>query len=378
LQNQHKKRIFSLVPIFLIVKRRSAVSIRIGVCTGGGDCPGLNASIRAIVNYAGKHGMSIIGIRESINGLMMRPLGASVLTQEDVIEILAKGGTILGTHNSGNPLDKSDGAHKLELTKEGYKHLKLDGLVIIGGEGSQTIASQLSDAGLNVIGVPKTIDNELPGTEQTIGFASCIDLVADSVMKLQSTAESHDRVMILEVMGRDSGYIALYGGLAGGAHIILIPEIAFRWEAICSTLLERKKRGLKYSVIVVSEGALAYGSDDQSAVYNGSGSVLGGIGQRVAIKIYEKTQMETRVTVLGHLQRGGIPNTQDRLLATRFSVEAINLVLKREFGRVVVLKNGVVTSVPYKDIPKWGRRKISLIEDEYLKAAEAVGICLGR
>ena len=346
--------------------------MRIGLCTGGGDCPGLNAAIRAVVKCASqKSNIKILGIKDSYLGLQATPPNYVELNQSHVIDIYGRGGTILGTYNKGLSATQHDIKSSIHTICENYKKLNLDCLIVIGGEGTQSIAQLLVEAGLNIIGIPKTIDNDLPGTEQTIGFSTCVDLVSDSVTKLQSTAESHDRIMILEVMGRDSGYIGLYGGLAGGAHIILIPEIPFDYNAIIAKLEERKKNARHHSVIVVSEGALEKNNSTTRKYKEFS------ISQTIAKKISTSTRMETRVTVLGHLQRGDSPNPTDRLLATRLGIKAMDLTLKKNFGHLAVVKDGTIQAIPYNQIKKWQRRLIDK-QDEHLIAAEAIGICLGR
>ena len=350
---------------------------KIGICTGGGDCPGLNAAIRAVVKYATKeHKIEVYGIKDSFNGLQKNPAEVYLLKIDDVADILHRGGTILGTCNRGLKCENPAGKEHLNKTVEGFKSLNLDAVIVIGGEGTQTMAKHLSEAGIPIVGVPKTIDNDLLGTDQTIGFSSCIDLVSDSVIRLQSTAESHDRIMVLEVMGRDSGYIALHGGLAGGANVILIPEISFSYESICQKLTYRKSLGRNYSVIVVSEGAYPQGS---SPIYKQSSGRenLGGIGTIVAETLSEKTGIESRITVLGHLQRGGAPNCTDKILATRFGVHAVDLISQGITGKVVVLQEGKISSVDYSEIKKNYRKKIPL-DDNLIKSAENIGVCLGR
>ena len=350
--------------------------MRIGLMTGGGDCPGLNAAIRAVVKHAEILGIEVVGLYDSLQGMFERPLRYKILTLSDVTDLLGRGGTILGTYNKGNPFAK-DKEQKLASLREAMKELKITALISIGGEGSQGIAAEMHREGFKVVGIPKTIDNDLPGTDQTIGFATCVDIVAESVERLQSTAESHDRIMILEVMGRDSGYIALHGGLAGGANVILIPEIPFDYDAIIKKIQDRKKMQRKFSVIVVSEGAH---EKDQRARYKeetGGEKNLGGIGQVVAKRLFEKTGMDIRVTVLGHLQRGGPPSAADRIIATRFGVYAVDLVAKKQFGRLVVLKGQTLSDISYDDMPSFSRRKISL-DDEILLTAEHIKVCLGR
>lgn len=342
--------------------------MRIGVCTGGGDCPGLNAAIRSIVKYANRQTqVELIGIQDSFKGLQEEPPKYKNLVLSDVTDIYFKGGTILGTYNK-KPNNLEEFNKNIESICKGYHTLKLDCLIIIGGEGTQSIAKKLSSLNLKIIGIPKTIDNDLPETDQTIGFSTCVDLVSESVIRLQSTAESHDRVMILEVMGRDSGYIGLYGGLAGGAHVILIPEIPFDYNVICKKLMERKKLGRNYSVIVVSEGAKEHNNDSKPALP---------IGQTVAKELSHLINMESRVTVLGHLQRGGMPNAHDRNLATKLGVFAFDLIKKKTFGKLIATKGPNFVAVDYKKIKSRTRRKVSPT-DITLIAAESIGICFGR
>ena len=347
--------------------------MRIGVCTGGGDCPGLNASIRAIVKYGMQKGYEIVGILESYHGMMSTPKRTRDLSWNSVSEILTRGGTILGTHNSGQTFSSEEAVH---LAVAGYQDLKLDGLIVIGGEGTQGMARKLVDAGLNIIGIPKTIDNDLPGTERTIGFSTCVDLVADSVNRLQSTAESHDRVMVLEVMGRDSGYIACHGGIAGGAHAILIPEIPFSYDAVCSKLHKRKDLGRTYSVVVVAEGARA--NEGEVSYKDQNGLVrLGGIGEQVAKELHLRTQMETRVTVLGHLQRGGAPSAEDRILPTRLGCHSIELVEQRKFGKIIGAIGESICVYDYRDIEPKARRVLAS-DSDLIRYAEGIGINFGR
>lgn len=350
--------------------------MRIGLLTGGGDCPGLNPAIRAVVKHASSLGIEVVGIYDSLQGLLERPLRYKVLTLSDVTDLLGRGGTILGTYNKGNPFLK-DREQKLQALRQSMSELKLTGLISIGGEGSQGIAAELHNEKFKIIGIPKTIDNDLPGTDRTIGFSTCVDIVAESVERLQSTAESHDRIMVLEVMGRDSGYIALHGGLAGGANVILIPEIPFDYDAIIRKIQERKNMSRKFSVIVISEGAFEKGRDANYKQEMTGEKNLGGIGHIVAKTLFEKTGMDIRVTVLGHLQRGGPPNAEDRIIATRFGVYAVDLAAKNQFGRLVVFRGQGLTDIPYNEVPVYQRRKL-LPNDEILKAAESIKTCLGR
>jgi 6-phosphofructokinase 1 len=355
-----------------------AKAMKLAVCTGGGDCPGLNPVIRALVKYAkNRYNIELIGIEDSFNGLISRPLRTVKLTSENVSDILDRGGTILGTSNSGDTLRGANEKKHAELVKGGLQELGAAGLLVIGGEGTQGMAQSLIRAGINIIGIPKTIDNDLPDTEQTIGFASCVDLVAESVLRLRSTAESHDRIMIIEVMGRDSGYIALHGGIAGGAQIILLPEIKFSYEKIIEKIRQRKQQGRKYSLVVVSEGASPEGEEPLYRGISPQQRVLGGIGQEIAQKLHQLTSMDTRYTVLGHLQRGGAPNAADKLLATRFAIKAIDLAYQQQFNQITVLKRGRIESLPYHPTKRFERQKIAN-SDELLIAAEGIGICLGR
>ena len=327
-------------------------------------------AIRAVVKCLKQQAnTTIFGIKDSYCGLQVNPPNYEELTLDHVNDIYDKGGTILGTYNKGLSATTNDIQNSLHAICTNYRKLNLDCLIVIGGEGTQSIAQLLVEEGLNIIGIPKTIDNDLPETEQTIGFSSCVDLVSDSVMKLQSTAESHDRIMILEVMGRDSGYIGLYGGLAGGAHIILIPEIPFDYTKIISKIEERRKQEKHHSVIVVSEGAIARNNPPTPHKL--------GVSHIIANEIAKSTHMETRVTVLGHLQRGGSPNSTDRLLATRLGKKSVDLALNKRFGYLTVVKDGKIESIAYNQIKKWERRLINP-KDEHLIAAESIGICLGR
>jgi phosphofructokinase-like protein len=357
--------------------------VRLGLSTGGGDCPGLNAVIRAVVKHGiGTYGAKVIGIEDSFNGLMDRPMRVRELGFDDVTDILARGGTILGTTNQGDPFNYPPSAGKARVDRstllvEAYKQLQLDAMIVVGGDGTQAIAARLTPFGVNVIGVPKTIDNDLAGTDQTIGFDTAVQVASDSVSRLHSTAESHDRIMILEVMGRDAGFIALHAGMAGAANIILLPEIPFEWDAILAKIEERKRLGRYFSLVVVAEGAFEKGQQPTYAGVSGANLRLGGIGGLVAHELTTRTGLETRVTVLGHIQRGGSPSPLDRNLATAFGAHAVDLAAQKRYGRVVVLRGAQVSDVAYADVA--GRaRPIDLTTDPYVRAAEAIGICLGR
>lgn len=358
--------------------------MKVGICTGGGDCPGLNGVIRSIVRHGMlSYGYEMLGVKDCFNGLLARPFEVIPFNDpDDVSEILSRGGTILGTTNSGNPFSLKDpkkvgNIDESHLIVEAYKELGLDVLIVIGGDGTQGIAYRLAKLGINIVGVPKTIDNDLAATEQTVGFDTAVDVVAEAVGRLQSTAESHDRIMVLEVMGRHAGHLALHGGLAGGAHAILIPEIPFTVQKVADALKARAAKGQCYSVVVVAEGAFAAG-DDPMFKASSAGSVnLGGIGTKVAEVLYKTTDMETRVTVLGHTQRGGVPSPYDRILGTMYGHQAIEMVKNREFGKIVSFAGGKMESIDYTEVA--GRfRPVDAKSDVYLRAAEGVGICFGR
>lgn len=351
--------------------------MKIGLLTGGGDCPGLNPAIRAVVKCATtKHGMQVTGILDSFNGLFETPYRTRSLGVEDVHDILARGGTILGTHNKGNPFE-SERAQRIDEIQAGMQALDISALIAIGGEGTQGMAAELDSENIPVIGIPKTIDNDLPGTERTIGFASCVDFVAEAVQRLRSTAESHDRIMVIEVMGRDSGYIALHGGIAGGANVILIPEIPFNLEVVSAKISDRKRAGRKFSVVVVSEGAHATRQQQLYIDEQAANKRLGGIGDYVACSLNGSTGIEARVAVLGHLQRGGIPSATDRILASRFAVHACHLAAQKDFGRYVIFRDGKISDIPYRALEPYKRRRIGS-DDDVLRTAQALNICVGR
>lgn len=358
--------------------------MKVGICTGGGDCPGLNGVIRSIVRHGMmSYGFEVVGIKDCFNGLLARPFKVIPFNDpDDVDEILNRGGTILGTTNSGNPFSLKDPKKvgtidESHLIVEAYKELGLDALIVIGGDGTQGIAYRLAGMGINIVGVPKTIDNDLAATEQTVGFDTAVEVVTEAVGRLQSTAESHDRIMVLEVMGRHAGHLALHGGLAGGAHAILIPEIPFDVNIVAKALKARAAKGQCYSVVVVAEGAFAAG-DDPMFKQTSSGSVnLGGIGNKVAEVLYKSTDMETRVTVLGHTQRGGTPSPYDRILGTMYGHQAVEMAKNKQFGQIVSLAAGKMESIDYTEVA--GRfRPVDVKNDYFLKAAEGVGICFGR
>lgn len=328
---------------------------KIAISTGGGDCPGLNAVIRAVVRAARLYYQwDVIGVEDGFDGLIfarnLKPLDTT-----SVAGILHRGGTILGTTNRGNPfkhIDYVDGKKVVrDLTPrilENIKILGLDAIVCIGGDGTLSIANDLFKLGVPVVGVPKTIDNDLSATDLTFGFTTAVDTATEALDKLHTTAESHHRVMVVEVMGRDAGWIALECGIAGGADVILIPEIPFSIEKVCEKVKRRYILGRRFSVVVVAEGARPV--DGQQTIQAGATKEyqnvrFGGVSYQVAKEIEEKTNIETRVVILGHVQRGGSPNAFDRNLATKFGVAAVDLIANEDFGKTVILKGRNIESI---------------------------------
>lgn len=325
----------------------------IGLVTGGGDAPGLNAVIRATVKTAvGEYGMRVIGIEDSFEGL----LGATrtrELTPADVRGLLPRGGTILGTRNRGRFVERSDGSEcvKEEVYREALGNLErlgIEALVVLGGEGTLGIAAEFDRLGVPVVGVPKTIDNDLASTELTFGFVTALDIATEALDRLHTTAESHDRVMILEVMGRNTGWIALHSGIAGGADVILIPEIPFSMESVAEKIRAREKSDSQFSIIVAAEGAREAGGE---LIYQDAGDAhhaprLGGIGSHCRNELERLTGKETRCVVLGHLQRGGSPNAFDRMLATNFGACAVRALMGGKRNVMVALQAADVVTVP--------------------------------
>ena len=320
--------------------------MKIGILTGGGDCPGLNPVIRGIVRKANNEGHEVLGLRHGWKGLIEKE--TLPLDLNSISGILHRGGTILGTSRT-NPYKSEDGAAKV---KKGFKDLGLDALIAIGGEDTLGVATKLYKEGINVIGVPKTIDNDLGSTDFTFGFDTAVNVATDCIDRLHTTAESHDRVMVVEVMGRHAGWIAAYSGIAGGADYILIPEIAINLEDVCDSLKKRHKRGKNFSIVVVSEGA-AFDESElclQEKELDQFGHVrLGGIGNMLGNLLEEKTGFETRVTVLGHIQRGGTPSAFGRGLGTRFGIKAYDLVNEGKFGQMACLQGTEIVSVPLEE-----------------------------
>jgi 6-phosphofructokinase 1 len=323
--------------------------MKIGILTGGGDCPGLNSVIRAAVRAAINDNSEVVGIRYGWKGLLEKDY--MPLDLRSVSGILPRGGTILGTSRT-NPYKKENG---VELAKKNFKELGLDALIAVGGEDTLGVATKLFKDGLNTVGVPKTIDNDLNATDFTFGFDTAVNIVMECIDRLHTTAESHNRIMVVEVMGRHAGWIAAYSGIAGGADYILVPEIPIDVDELCGSIKKRHQRGKNFSIIVVSEGA-AFKDKDlalQEQKLDEFGHVrLGGIGDMLGKLIEEKTGYETRVTVLGHIQRGGSPTAFDRVLGTRFGVKAYELVKNKKFGRMVSLKGNDIVDVGLEEATK--------------------------
>lgn len=358
----------------------------IAILTGGGDCPGLNAVIRGVVRAAVlKRGWRVLGIEDGFDGLVDGPR-LRELDLQAVRGILPRGGTILGTSNRGNPFAyparKGD---EIELTDvsgrvvENFRHSGAEALIAVGGDGTLKIARQLNALGLPVVGVPKTIDNDLKGTDVTFGYSTAVETVTEALDKLHSTAESHHRAMVVEVMGRDAGWIALESGIAGGADVVLIPEIPFDLQGVCRAIARRREMGSRFSIIVVAEGAFPAGGSkvvQLSAEQNLGVERLGGMARHVAAELEKCLDMETRVVVLGHVQRGGSPSPFDRVLGSRFGVKAVQLIEKGLFGRMVALAGRTVDSVEI------GAAVGSLNRidpgGDLVRTAEELGIMVGR
>src|SRR5881394_1860009 len=354
---------------------------RIGVLTSGGDSPGLNAVLRGVVLAAEKLGWEVIGFRDGFEGLV-RPGDHVVLDRKSTEGITALGGTIIGTTNRGHFVAKVGAGDRtiipeevIAQAREILNKLGIKSLIIVGGDGSMTTALQLQEAGINCIGVPKTIDNDLEATAMTFGFDSAVAAVVDALDRLHTTATSHKRVMVVEVMGRHAGWIALHGGIAGGADIILIPEIPFDFDKIASVVKAREAAGYLGTVVVVAEGARPKHGEQIKRDVEGGEFRLGGVGEIVAREIAKRTGKEARCCVLGHLQRGGAPTTLDRILGTRFGVKAVQLASEGHFGSMVSYQNYQVRRVPIAD--EVNRLKLVPPNGELVQTARDVDISFG-
>jgi ATP-dependent phosphofructokinase / diphosphate-dependent phosphofructokinase len=354
---------------------------RIGILTGGGDAPGLNAVIRAVVKAASHRDVEVIGLEDSFDGLI-EPDRWRTLTPKDVTGILRVGGTILGTSNRGNPF-----AYPIE-TKHGtvdysdrcvemYEHLHLDALIVIGGDGTLAIAHEFHKRRLPIVGVPKTIDNDIVGTNSSFGFDTAVAFATDAIDRLHTTAEAHHRVMVVEVMGRYAGWVAINAGIGGGADVILIPEIPYDIDKVAAHIRARDAWGASFSIVVVAEGARPLGGGVTVMKEASLGRVerLGGIGARVAKQLEEKAEKETRYVVLGHLQRGGAPTSFDRVLATRLGRKAVDLVMTGQFGCMVANHPPDIVAVPLEQVV--GKTKQVPLDSDLVGTARAIGISLG-
>jgi phosphofructokinase-like protein len=356
--------------------------MRIGILNSGGDCPGLNAVIYGVVGAANKLGWEVIGFRDGFEG-MLPPGDYSVLDPDKISHILKLGGTILGTTNKGHFAAKVGEGNVMQVpteiierAKTTLKLLEIRALVVVGGDGSLTTGMQLMKAGIPVVGVPKTIDNDLAATAMTFGFDSAVSTVVDALDRLHTTADSHKRVMVVEVMGRHAGWIALWGGMAGGANVILIPEIPFTFDSIKKAVEAREAKGLHSTMVVVAEGAkLPDGGLVTKEKSASSEHRLGGVGEAVAQRIAEMTGKETRSCTLGHLQRGGSPTSLDRLLGTRFGVKAVKLIKEGKFGHMVSYQAYQVDSVPIEEAVE--KPRLVDPDGEVVATARAVGISFG-
>lgn len=355
------------------------------VNTGGGDAPGLNAVIRAVTLGAHRIGIKVTGIRRGYGGLLENyPKGLVELTPRSVWGIADRGGTVLGTVNKGHPFEypTEDGGKTIltdlsDRVLERIRETGADGLIAIGGDGSLRIAQRFAEKGLKVIGVPKTIDNDLSSTQATFGFDSAVSVATEAIDRLHSTAESHSRVFVVELMGRYAGWIALYAGIAGSAHAILIPEIDYDIDKVCAAVNQRWQSAHPYALVVVAEGAKPRGGELSIASRELGREVrLGGLAERVAALIQERTGHETRSLVLGHLQRGGSPTPHDRLLALRFGAAAVRFATEGKWGHMVAWHPPRMTAVPIQHAVD--KLKTVPLDHDSVEAAEQLGICLGR
>ncbi len=358
--------------------------MRIAISTGGGDAPGLNAVIRAAVLSARTRGWDVLGIKRGYAGLLGED-EVVPLTVDSVRGISQQGGTIIKTTNRGSPfaypIQQPDGSWK-EVDRsdelvENARNLGIEAIISIGGDGSLRIAQQLGAKGIRVVSVPKTIDNDVAGTVTTFGFDTAVNTAMEAIDKLHTTAESHDRVMVLEVMGRDAGFIALHAGVAGTADVILIPEIEWELELVCEKIMARDAAGKRFSIVVVAEGSKSRGGQESiiGASLPGQDRRLGGIAERLGYDIQRVTGKETRSMVLGHLQRGGAPTGYDRLLATRFGAAAVQAIADKRWGHMVALQSPHLVTVPIEDVLRETKRVDP--EHDVVRAARMMGISFG-
>ena len=354
---------------------------RIGLLTGGGDAPGLNAVIRAVVRSASLCNCTCVGIEESFNGLM-HPGRTRELTLDDVVGLERIGGTILGTSNRGDPFSYPvDGSPEptdfSNACLETFKTLDLQALVVVGGDGTLDIAHKFHRLGMPIVGVPKTIDNDIVGTNSTFGFDTAVSFATEAIDRLHTTAQAHSRVIVVEVMGRHAGWIALYAGVAGGADVILIPEVEFNLRRVADAIRRREERGRRSSIVVLAEGAVQEGGSAviQERGTDGRLDRLGGIGAEVGEKLEELTGKEARAVVLGHLQRGGAPTSFDRVLATRFGGKAFALIQRRVFGVMVANRPPNLVAIPLADVV--GKTKQVPLDLDLVHTARGLGVSFG-
>lgn len=353
---------------------------RFGILTSGGDAPGLNAAIRAVCRTASiQYGMQAVAIHNGYRGLVEGDM--EELAPSSLVGLLTEGGTILGTSRDKpfkNPVpDAESGLLPIEAIKENYKKWNLDALVCLGGNGTNTTACLLSHEGLNVIGLPKTIDNDIVCTDMTFGFHTALDVATDAIDRIHTTAHSHSRIMVIEVMGHKAGWLGLYSGIAGGGDVILIPEIPYDINSVAKKVMERRDAGKNFSIIVVAEGAKSKEEAllDKKAFKKARVEMPYSIAYRVAHELEQATSLESRVTVLGYLQRGGTPSSYDRILATQFGTAAAHFLAEGDFGKLVALQNGKITGVPLDMIA--GKVKNIPADHLMIETARELGTCLG-
>ena len=354
---------------------------KIGVLTGGGDAPGLNAVIRAVVKAAYNSGVEVLGIEDSFDGLIY-PEKSRILGPRDVTGILRLGGTILGTVNRGDPFVEpivtSEGTFDYaDRVMEMFERNKLDALVCIGGDGTLAISYEFYKKGIPLVGVPKTIDNDIFGTTSCFGFDTAVSFATDAIDRLHTTAEAHRRIIVVEVMGRYAGWIALHAGVAGGADVILIPEIPYDLERVAQCIRDRDQWGARFSIVVVAEGAVPIGGSHSvlTPAHGGTAERLGGAGLYCSNELARLTKKETRHVVLGHLQRGGYPTAFDRTLATRFGGKAVELILKGQFGKMVANHPPDLVPIPLQDVV--GKTKTVPLDNDLLQTARALRVSFG-
>jgi ATP-dependent phosphofructokinase / diphosphate-dependent phosphofructokinase len=354
---------------------------KIGVLTGGGDAPGLNAVIRAVVKSAHNSGVDVLGLEDSFDGLIY-PEKSRLLGPRDVTGILRLGGTVLGTVNRGNPFAEPivtpEGTFDYsDRVMEMFGKNNLDALVCIGGDGTLAISYEFYKKGIPLVGVPKTIDNDIYGTTSCFGFDTAVSFATDAIDRLHSTAEAHRRIMVVEVMGRYAGWIALHAGVAGGADVILIPEIPYDLEIVAKCIRARDDWGARFSIVVVAEGAVPVGGSHSvlQHAHGGYAERLGGAGAYCAQELERLTGKETRYVVLGHLQRGGAPTAFDRTLATRFGGKAVELLMKGQYGKMVANHPPDLVPIPLQEVV--GKTKTVPLDSDLLTTARALGVCFG-